>query len=228
MFLHKAVECVSSCACTPVSSCLSPPCSWPPQACSGLLPSPLGSLALAFLLSLLELPETPCPRVLPLDQQASLVSHDAPATLKRAVPPVITAQEEVLGPVLDFGASTGHILGPQPQGLVAAPDAAAALLVDGDHIDDELPPFADFVSLQDVHLKSCELAERERWAGQLEKIISQKHWHLSFSEGLTCVTAVSLKPNRRLNQWSLRWLRLRMEHNCWMEHNSPPWHNTNK
>ena len=131
----------------PSSSELSPPSVAP----TCLRSSPLGLLALAFLLPLLELPEPPGPRVSPLDDQAALVRHD-PALARRVL---IVAQQQVLLAWLDLGAFAGHVLGSHPQELVPASDAALALLVDGDDVNGELPPLACLVRLQDVDLDGC-------------------------------------------------------------------------
>lgn len=105
-------------------------------------------LALAFLLTLLELPEPSRPRVPPLDHQTAFVCHHA--ALARGV--LVVPQQQVLLARFDLGTLARHIFGPHPQELVAAANAALALLVDGDDVDGELPPLAGFVSLQDVHL----------------------------------------------------------------------------
>lgn len=105
-------------------------------------------LALAFLLTLLELPEPARPRVPPLDHQTAFVCHHA--ALAGGV--LVVPQQQVLLAGFDLGTLARHVFGPHPQELVAAADAALALLVDGDDVDGELPPLASFVRLQDVHL----------------------------------------------------------------------------
>lgn len=119
---------------------------------SGILhtSSRLWLLALALLLALLKLSEPARPRVPPLDDQAAFVCDHA--ALAGGV--LVIPQQQVLLPGLDLGAFTGHVFGPDPQKLVPAADAALALLVDGDDVDGEFPPLADFVRLQDVHLHS--------------------------------------------------------------------------
>lgn len=116
-----------------------------------LFPPALRLLALAILLALLELPEPARPRVPPLDDQAAFVRHHS--ALAGGV--LVVAQQQVLLPGLDLGTLAGHVLGADPQELVAAADAALALLVDGDDVDGELPPLARLVSFQHVHLDSC-------------------------------------------------------------------------
>jgi len=123
-------------------------------------PSPptfhLWLLALAFLLTLLELPEPACPRVPPLDNQTALVGHHS--TLAGGV--LVVPQQQILLPRLDLGTLAGHVFGADPQKLVPAADAALALLVDGDDVDGKFPPFAGFVCLQDVHLDGCNVATK--------------------------------------------------------------------
>lgn len=100
-------------------------------------------LALAFLLPLLELPESSRPRVPPLNNQAPFVCHHS--ALPRRV--LVVPQQQVLLPGFNLGTLAGHVFGPDPQELVPAADAALTLLVDGDDIDCELPPLASLVSL---------------------------------------------------------------------------------
>lgn len=100
-------------------------------------------LALAFLLTLLELPEPACPRVPPLDNQTAFVCHHS--ALSGGV--LIIPQEQVLLPRPDLGTLAGHVFCTDPQELVSTADAALALLVDGDDVDCELPPLTGFVCL---------------------------------------------------------------------------------
>lgn len=111
----------------------------------------LGLLAFAFLLALLKLSESARPCVSPLDDQAAFVRHHAALAWGDLVVP----EQQVLFPRFDLGTFAGHVFGADPQKLVPAADAALALLVDGDDVDREFPPFAHFVCLQDVHLDSC-------------------------------------------------------------------------
>ena len=115
------------------------------------LPSPpLGFLTLPLLLPLLELPQPPSPRIPPLYHKAGFVRNDA-ALVGRVL---VVAQEQIFLHGLDFGALARYVLGVDPQGLVSAPYPAAALFVDGDDVDRELPPVGIFFRFQDVDLDS--------------------------------------------------------------------------
>lgn len=129
---------------------------------------PLGFLTLALLLPLLELPEPPGPRIPPLDHQAGFVRNDA-ALVGRVL---VVAQQQVLLHGLDFGALAGYVLGVDPQGLVSAPYPVAALFVDGDDVDRELPPVGIFFRFQDVDLDSWRKKGRRREEKMLQLVLA--------------------------------------------------------
>lgn len=108
-------------------------------------------LAFAFFLSLLELAQSPRPRVPPLDDQTAFIGHHA--ALPRRI--LVVPQQQVFLPCFHFGTLTGHVLGSDPQQLVPSADAALALLVHGHDVHSEFPPLARLVRFQDVHLNSC-------------------------------------------------------------------------
>lgn len=98
-------------------------------------------LAFSFFLSLLELAQSPRPRVPPLNHQTAFICHHA--ALPRRV--LVVPQQQVFLPGFHSGTLAGHVLGSDPQQLVSSPDAALTLLVHGHDVDCEFPPLARLV-----------------------------------------------------------------------------------
>lgn len=59
-----------------------------------------------------------------------------------------------------------------PQGLVSAPYPVAALFVDGDDVDRELPPVGIFFRFQDVDLDSWRKKGRRREEKMLQLVLA--------------------------------------------------------
>lgn len=149
-----------------IQDAVSPPCP-PPARTQQRSVHHRSSLRLPtfpLLLPLLELPQPPCPRVPPLDHQAALVRDDA-ALVWRVLG---AAQQEVLLHGFHLGALAGDVLGVHPQGLIPTPQPVAALFVDGDDVDGELPPVGIFFRFQDVDLHSWKRRRERRKAVMCE------------------------------------------------------------
>lgn len=151
-------------------------------------------LALSPLVALLEFPEPTGPQVFPGDEKAALVCHHAALTAGVVV--VIRAHEQVLPARFDFRTLARHVFSANPQELVSSADALSALLIHGDDVDGELPPFACLVSLQHVNLDHCGEEQIERF------LSSFNYFGLTSMSKTLCpgITDISLEEKKTKSQ----------------------------